>query len=60
MAKVHKISGYEEFIEKIDKISETAEIVNVLFTGKKDDSGKSWCPDCNDGNAYLSISKQQL
>lgn len=52
MAKVHKIFGYEEFISSIDKLADSAEIVNVLFTGKKDAAGHSWCPDCNDGNVF--------
>lgn len=51
MAKVHHISGYDNFIESIGKIANTAKEVNILFTGKKDVNGKSWCPDCNDGKA---------
>lgn len=53
MAKVKKIVGYDEFIANIDKLTETVENVNVLFTGKKDETGRSWCPDCNDGNNYF-------
>lgn len=49
MAKVHKIFGYDEFIGSINKIAESAKELNILFTGKKDEAGKSWCPDCNDG-----------
>lgn len=49
MAKVHKINGYEEFKKTIDDVAKNAEHVNVLFTGKKDQAGQSWCPDCNDG-----------
>lgn len=51
VAKVEKIFGYDEFIASIDKLAKSAENVNILFTGKKDQAGqKSWCPDCNDGN----------
>lgn len=53
MAKVHKLSGYEEFIGSIDKIAATAKNVNVLFTGKKDQGGRSWCPDCVDGKLII-------
>lgn len=49
VAKVEKLFGYDEFIASIEKLSESAENVNVLFTGKKDVTGRSWCPDCNDG-----------
>lgn len=55
VAKVQKISGYDEFKSSIDTLAKTAENVNVLFTGKKDDAGRSWCPDCNDGKVHLLI-----
>lgn len=54
MAKVHKIVGYEDFIASIDELAKSAENVNVLFTGQKNDAGHSWCPDCNDGNVSLN------
>lgn len=53
MAKVIKISGYEEFKQKIDEIAKSSEHVNVLFSGKKDAAGRSWCSDCNDGTCSL-------
>lgn len=53
MAKVIKFSGYDEFKQKIDDVAKTSEHVNVLFTGKKDETGRSWCPDCNDGTRSL-------
>lgn len=46
---MHKITGYDEFVDSIEKFAKSGEIVSVLFTGKKDDTGRSWCPDCNDG-----------
>lgn len=55
MAKVHKIDGYDEFKQKIDELAKTAENVNVLFSGKKDAAGHSWCPDCNDGTCILQF-----
>lgn len=60
VAKVEKISGYDDFIASIDKLTESAEIVNVLFTGKKDERGHSWCPDCNDGKLKIKIFKTKL
>lgn len=53
MAKIHKIIGYDDFTKTIDKIAKSGDIVNVLFSGKKDENGQSWCSDCNDGNFYL-------
>lgn len=57
MAKVHHITGYDSFIGTIDQIVDSAKELNILFTGKKDAGGKSWCPDCNDGEMiHLFIS----
>lgn len=56
VAKVEKISGYDEFVASIDKLAATADNVNVLFTGKKDESGHSWCPDCNDGKTVIIVN----
>lgn len=54
MATVHKVSGYDEFVSFIGKLTEKnpKNQINVYFTGSKLDSGKSWCPDCNDGKHY--------
>ncbi|XP_031624656.1 thioredoxin domain-containing protein 17-like [Contarinia nasturtii] len=54
MAKVEKISGYDEFIASIEKLAASADNVNILFTGKKDESGRSWCPDCVDAEPYVN------
>lgn len=51
MVKVQKISGYDDFKAKIDDFATSAIELVVLFTGAKDSAGKSWCPDCNDGNS---------
>lgn len=49
MAKTFYINGYTEFSNKIKELETQAEILYTYFTGKKDDTGRSWCPDCNDG-----------
>lgn len=58
MATVHKLSGYDEFIKSIDGIAKSAENVNVLFTGKKDEAGHSWCSDCNNGKIHSKLEKK--
>lgn len=52
MVKTFSINGYNEFIDKIKDLEKETEIVYAYFTGKKEESGKSWCPDCNDGKFY--------
>lgn len=49
MAEVYHVDGYVEFVEKILEIEKTSEVVYAYFTGKKDEEGNSWCPDCNEG-----------
>lgn len=51
MVTVHKVSGYDEFVSFISNLVEKnpKSQINVYFTGSKLASGKSWCPDCNDG-----------
>lgn len=46
-----KAEGYEEFktvIQKIEAEHKSKEIF-VLFSGSKDSTGQSWCPDCVEG-----------
>lgn len=47
--KRYSVSGYDEFKQKVTELEASGEVVNVYFTGSKDESGSSWCPDCNDG-----------
>lgn len=48
MAQLHKVTGYDNFIEFINNLKPANnELVNVYFSGSKDAvSGESWCPDC--------------
>lgn len=47
MAKQYKVTGYEKFIEFMGNTNFLKnEMVNVYFSGSKDVSGNSWCPDC--------------
>lgn len=55
MAKVQKISGFDEFKAKIQEINATATELVVYFSGSKTRSGRSWCPDCNDGKLVSDV-----
>ena len=48
MAQEIKVNGLSELLSKLDSFKEPNDVY-ILFTGSKDSSGKSWCPDCNDG-----------
>ena len=52
MASRTNIEGYEEFCKSIDDFSKQNKQIYVLFSGSKDASGKSWCPDCVKGILY--------
>lgn len=53
MAEQHFVKGYEGFIAFIKDFKPAGKIVNVLFTGEKDPSGNSWCPDCVEAVPYI-------
>ncbi|XP_055376292.1 thioredoxin domain-containing protein 17-like [Condylostylus longicornis] len=44
MENIEKLSGYNEFRNYADNIKSGN--VNFYFTGSKNESGVSWCPDC--------------
>ena len=48
MAQEIKLNGLSELLSKLDGLNEQNDVY-ILFTGSKDSSGNSWCPDCNDG-----------
>lgn len=49
MVKEHHVEGYEKFTKLVEELENTGEIIHVMFSGGKDESGKSWCPYCNEG-----------
>lgn len=56
MAKVHKVAGYDGFISFISDLEKsTKDTLIAYFTGSKDEAGKSWCPDCNDGKQNVKL-----
>lgn len=52
MTKAAHVKGLAELLETLKGLK-TQEDVFILFTGSKDDSGKSWCPDCNDADPVI-------
>ena len=48
MTEQVKVTGLSELLTKLDGLKGQDDVF-ILFTGSKDASGKSWCPDCNDG-----------
>ncbi len=59
MVQKIKVEGFQEFetvMNEIEKKKLTE--VFVLFSGSKDSSGKSWCPDCVAGMFHSTFSLQ--
>ncbi|PSN50253.1 Thioredoxin domain-containing protein 17 [Blattella germanica] len=55
MAQKTVIEGYEsfcKFVENLEK-GKVDKQVYFLFSGSKDSTGKSWCPDCVKGKLHL-------
>ena len=46
-----KVNGLSELLAKLDSLKDQKDVY-ILFTGSKDSSGTSWCPDCNDGMGF--------
>ena len=43
----HKVEGFEAFVAKAEELSaDKTKTLIVMFSGTKDENGKSWCPDC--------------
>ncbi len=59
MAQQHKVHGYDDLIDCINRLKGDNKPINVYFTGSKDDTGKSWCPDCVEGT-FISLVAQYL
>lgn len=54
MVRKLKVEGFSEFEKVIAELEkEKLESLFVLFSGSKDTTGKSWCPDCVAG-VYLT------
>jgi hypothetical protein len=56
MSEEVKVNGLSELLAKLDSLKEND--VYILFTGSKDSSGNSWCPDCNDGKIKVAQLRQ--
>ena len=53
MARYEEVSvyGYEEFTQAVEQHS--GKTIFAYFSGSKDAEGKSWCPDCVQGEAGI-------
>lgn len=47
MAKQLVFNGLSQLRAHLSSIEPAKKSVFILFTGNKDESGQSWCPDCN-------------
>ena len=50
-----KAEGFQQFKTILKEIESkhTSSDVYILFSGSKDESGNSWCPDCVEGTEKL-------
>ena len=53
MVVEHHVKGYEEFTKLAESLESSGELIHVLFSGGKDETGNSWCPYCVRGNYTL-------
>ena len=50
------VEGYLEFKKTIADLESKSDPLFVLFSGSKDSTGKSWCPDCVAGSLVTVVS----
>ena len=55
MAKEVSVNGLSELLARLDSLKKENDVY-ILFTGSKDSSGNSWCPDCNDGRTSQDLN----
>jgi len=46
MSQHFNVEGFQEFETKVSELEKTGKQIYVLFSGSKNGSDKSWCPDC--------------
>lgn len=56
MVNKHKVKGYEEFTKLVESLESTGENIHIMFSGGKDETGKSWCPYCVKGTRPIDIT----
>jgi len=54
MVRKLKVEGIEAFNKTVVELGSVE--LYVLFSGSKDSSGQSWCPDCVAGTSLISSS----
>ena len=56
MAELIKVEGFDAFKAKLSELTAAGGgDVFVMFSGSKDASGVSWCPDCVSAEPIVSV-----
>jgi hypothetical protein len=50
-----KVEGFTEFEKTITEMVKEPKTIFVLFSGSKDSTGQSWCPDCVAGTKVFTV-----
>ncbi|KAF4530947.1 hypothetical protein B566_EDAN018940, partial [Ephemera danica] len=59
MAVLHTVENFNDFIQLTTSLEAKPEPIYVLFTGSKNQDGKSWCPDCVKGSWRWGCGRDQ-
>lgn len=55
MVTTHFVKGYENLIQLLNKLNNSSNSINILFSGQKDENGVSWCSDCKKHIKQLNV-----
>uniref|UniRef100_A0A914XKV0 Thioredoxin domain-containing protein 17 n=2 Tax=Plectus sambesii TaxID=2011161 RepID=A0A914XKV0_9BILA len=59
MVEFKEVEGYDSLKSELKSLEKSDKPVFVLFTGSKDSSGKSWCPDCVTADPVVHASVKE-
>ncbi|XP_063706606.1 thioredoxin domain-containing protein 17-like [Culicoides brevitarsis] len=54
------VDGYEKLKQFIENFKDNKKNLYILFTGKKDEAGVSWCSDCNDAAPVIKQAVEKF
>lgn len=58
LVKSQTVSDYEGFQKIIKNLEDKGESAVLIISGSRDETGKSWCPDCVKGIFFFFVNNK--
>ncbi|XP_065080871.1 thioredoxin domain-containing protein 17-like [Ochlerotatus camptorhynchus] len=59
MVHKHHVAGYDNFVSFMKDLKSNGQVMNVLFTGAKLETGISWCGDCVEAAPFIEAALEK-